>query len=93
MPLTLHGGASPKPHGCSGDRRQASRLLSCVFPGCCFAPDGGAPAHWMVPPAPGELGSDKRNAGARAAHPVQSTVLLFPVGTTYHGTPQTLFSW
>jgi hypothetical protein len=51
-----------------------------------LAPAGGAPAHADVTPSPGEPGSEKHNAGSSGAHPVQGTLLLFPVGTVYHGT-------
>jgi hypothetical protein len=65
---------------------QANRLMSCFFQGCCFAPDGGAPAYWTVQASPGELGSRKHTAGSSAWHLVHGTFLLFPVGTLDHGT-------
>jgi hypothetical protein len=75
--LTLHGGSSPM-------GSQASSLMSCFFQGCCFAPEGGAPAYWTLTPSPGERGSI--NSGSSGAHLVQSTLLLLPTGTIYRGT-------
>jgi IS605 OrfB family transposase len=46
--LTLHGGSSPM-------GSQASSLMSCLFQGCCLAPEGGAPAYWTLTPSPGGM--------------------------------------
>jgi hypothetical protein len=71
---------------------QASRLIPCLFQDCCFAPEGGAPAYGTWHAWPGE--SDLYSNPARSAwHLVHGAFLLFPVGTTYHGTPETVFDW
>ena len=35
----------------------------------------------------------QKQPGSSAAHHVQDTVVLLPVGTIYHGTAETLFDW
>jgi hypothetical protein len=73
-------------------RLQASSLMSCFFQGCCFAPEGGAPADWTLTASPGECDLYNNPTGS-GAHPVQRTLLLLPAGTTYRGTRKTVFSW
>ena len=64
---------------------QASSLISCLFQGCCLAPEGGAPAYfWTLTPSRcGVVSTNHRSSGA---HLVQGTLMLLPVGTIYHGT-------
>src|SRR5258708_5684724 len=77
--LTLHGGSSPM-------GSQASSLMSCLFQGCCFAPEGGAPAQVDVDSIAVWRGELETTTAGSGAHPVQDALLLLPVGTTYHGT-------
>jgi hypothetical protein len=67
--------------------------MPCFFQDRCFAPDGGAPADWTVTPWLGGMGSAKRPQLVAQRTPIQAAFLLLPVGTTYHGTPETVFDW
>jgi hypothetical protein len=77
--LTLHGGSSPM-------GSQASSLMSCLFQGCCLAPEGGAPAQVDGDSIAVWRGELKTTTAGSGAHLVQGTRVLLPVGTLYHGT-------
>src|SRR5258708_39783620 len=64
---------------------QATGLMGCSLHPCTVAPEGGAPAQADVSCI--AVGRGEPSTAAQAqVHPVQGTLLLFPVGTISHGT-------
>src|SRR5260221_10264309 len=69
--LTLHGGSSPR-------GSQASSLMSCLFQGCCLAPEGGAPAYWTLTPARWGVGSSKQPPLVAEHTPSKTRYCFYP---------------
>src|SRR5258707_7278890 len=69
--LTLHGGSTPR-------GSQASSLMSCLFQGCCLAPEGGAPAYWTLTPARCGVGSSKQPPLVAERTPSKTRYCFYP---------------
>jgi Sodium Bile acid symporter family len=69
--LTLHGGSSPM-------GSQASSLMSCLFQGCCLAPEGGAPAYWTLTPSRCGVGSSKQPPLVAERTPSKTRYCFYP---------------